>query len=116
MSESNPIDWPASLPVPHIERRYQNLPRSEVVQMEGARIRSRRNHDASLYLIDVKWTFTQDQYDTFRTFFDDTLFNGEDPFIIDLDSPSTEVVFLGGYSFTKADNQFTVSSSLEVIE
>lgn len=92
--------------------------------MSSKRIRTRRMFTEPLDVLEVEWNFTQDQFNTFVSFFDTDLENGSLPF--QLTTPSSgdssqeitrDLAFMGGsYSFSRQDNLFTVVASLEVTE
>lgn len=83
--------------------------------MISRRIRNRRLQDTSIELVEVRWEFTLDQFDTFKTFFDETIDNGALPFAIEFDGVTTEVAFLENYTFAESNNLFSVQTTLEVI-
>jgi hypothetical protein len=62
--------------------------------------------------MDVSWNFTQDQFDDFRTFFNETLVNGSLTF--DWEEVGTLSFWQATYSFSRTDNLFSVTATLEV--
>jgi len=122
MSESAVIEWPDSLPTPLIGRGHTVGSRSDIVMMESGRRRVRRMHDTPIEFIEATWNFTEDQFDTFKTWFENTLENGSLPFyMITTDPPSYrlnwELAFKdGNYEFDRSDNLFSVKAVLEVLD
>ena len=85
--------------------------------MESGRIRHRRSYNQPLKVVDVTWVFTEDQFNTFQNFFEDTLGNGVLPFSVYLLQNVLVVGFLNAtYSFTSDDRCMTVKTSLYYIE
>lgn len=113
--------WPA-IPEPKIMRTHSFGPRHEATRMETSRVRKRRTYTDALELVEVLWHFTQDEFDTFKTFFEVELVNGSarfemDHYSLEEDPPSLvtlEYTFWEGYSFNRSDNLFAVSATLEL--
>lgn len=126
IDSATPI-WPSTLSTPMLGRLHRFFPRPEVVQMESGRFRKRRIFLDSMELMEVQWSFTEDQFDAFELFFHEQLNNGSLSFVLTTAAaaegrPPTEedivreVVFWEGtYSFSRSDNLFAVSATLEVI-
>lgn len=115
MDSNTPI-WPTLLPVPMAKPRMLVAPRNLRTMMESGRIRSRRVNDEPLEVLEVQWSFTANQFFTFKDFFDDTLENGSLPFLIDIFNEEREMVFLESkYDFARSDNLFSVMASLEYL-
>lgn len=94
--------------------------------MESRRYRCRRQHLALLKLVDVSWNFTEDEYAIFQEFFIEQLNQGELLFAmvsIEPDSnPALQRTYIRGlsfwggtYEFSRSDNLFTVSATLEIV-
>lgn len=119
------VYWPLALPVPLVGRSHPFLSRSSQVTMESARIRVRRDALDPLEIVEVSWNFTEDQFEEFKTFFEETLLNGSQSFQLQtLDTGSTRdrlrattrtVAFLDNYRFSRSDNLFNVGGTLEVV-
>lgn len=115
---SAPIYWPDSLPLPlmHPSREYR--PRAEIHQMESKRIRVRRYYPDFFTVYDFEWNFTQDEFDAFKTFFEEDLDNGAEAFRIQmldpLDSGQLSIIdygfFEAGYQFSYSDGVFKVTA------
>lgn len=116
---SDAIIWPESLPAPLIGRTHSLRPRSASTMMESNRKRIRRLHTTSIELIDVDFNFTEDQYDTFRTFFISELDSGVKSFVL----ITYELAALDGYyqivdrlvSFVDGTYSFSQSDGLVVV-
>jgi hypothetical protein len=107
-------------------RQHQVDPRSAPVLMESGRMRRRRTFLDPLELIAVSWNFTEDQFEAFKTFFEIDLQNGSEHFeLITPDFPPAGFVFRTvtrvlafwecNYAFTRSDNLFSVTATLEVV-
>lgn len=107
------MTWPTSLPLPLIKRKYDLDPRNASTIMETGRMRNRRVYDIPVKMIQVAWNFTQDEFDTFKSFFDTDLENGTLTF--DWDEEGTLAFYPATYDFTRTDNLFAVSATLEVV-
>lgn len=123
--DSSLPDWPPGLPTPLLGRTHTIAPRSEVTRMESGRPRVRPADVESLEVMDATWNFTQDQYNTFQTFFINELEHGEKIFeLVTLEQAPDptkvrqwvrEVAFLDAtYSFNRSDNLFVVQAVLEI--
>lgn len=123
---SNTVEWPEDLPVPLLGRRHTLNPRSIITVMESNRKRVRRSDPEAIELLNVRWNFTRDEFDAFRTFFIEDLEQGVLPFTMVTYDPSPTVglttqitwtlAFFGvpPYQFARSDNLFEVSATLEV--
>jgi hypothetical protein len=120
-------EWPSTIPVPLVDRQHEFRPLSDGTLMESGRMRIRRASLLPQEFIKVRWNFTEDQYETFEQFFQTTILNGELSFLLVTYDPSSEefmvtevhreVAFVEGkYGFTKSDNLFAVSATLEVVD
>jgi len=91
-------------------------PRSEVTEMEGGWIRRRRQHLKPRKVWDVEWNLVGDQFSDFKDFFEGDLANGSLPFVLYLLGGLHQVVFAEPeYFFTRTDNLFNVTASLEIL-
>lgn len=126
-SGSGLAGWPTGLPVPLLGRQHTLIPRDVATEMESRRRRKRRVYMDSIEVIEVQWNFTGDQFDTFKTFFEETLENGELPFEMVTYDPSEvygqvqEVTRLlvfhqADYTLSESDNLVSVQAALEVWE
>lgn len=98
--------------------------------MESRRSRIRRDHLAILKAMEVHWSFTEDQYDSFQDFFAVTLKQGEYAFtmstmektansageIEDTEITRVYAFFNATYSFSVSDNLVAVDATLLVVE
>lgn len=93
--------------------------------MESRRLRCRRLHSAPFKTMEVKWNFTADEYDAFRTFFNEVLEYGQNLFAMITQEPDVDPLLIrrytrglffldGTYKFEGSDNLVTVSASLEI--
>ena len=87
MPSSNAVDWPATLPYPLVGPTRNLDARNEVHTMESGRVRVRRYYEAAVEIHDFEWAFTEDEFETFKTFFEDSLLHGEYPFVMTLTDP-----------------------------
>lgn len=107
------VEWP-DIPVPlRAHRRAIDL-QNLTTEMETGRLRKRRQQEDRREIWDVTWNFTEDQFETFKEFFDTTLKNGSIRFHIELLGVDRTVEFFTPYSFNHTDNLFSVSASLLV--
>lgn len=124
-SSDQVVSWPEGVPTPLIERRHLTEPRSEITRMESTRPRVRRVETEGLELMEVVWNMTEDQYDTFRTFFIEDLDQGALMFEMVTFEPAPlagyiytvtrTLAFLdGNYTHSISDNLVTVNAVLEV--
>lgn len=108
--------WPDTIPSPLVRAQVAVDPRSETTEMEGGWIRKRRQHLEPRKVWDVEWNFVVDQFVTFKDFFDGDLGNGSLPFVLYMLGGFKRVVFADAdYSYTRTDNLFNVTASLEVV-
>jgi hypothetical protein len=127
---SNPVTWPTSLPFPSMSPSRTYRPRAEINRMESKRIRVRRYYPGFFTVFNFSWTFLEDEFEAFKTFFEVDLNNGQECFILaqldPLDSDQYETVEYGlveqGYSVTHQNGLYRVtavayieSSTVEVI-
>lgn len=106
------MNWPTTLPLPLVKRRYDQDPRNAVTVMESGRMRSRRMYEIPMRMIGVSWNFTQDQFDTFRSFFNEDLENGTLTF--DWEEEGTLAFYPPTYDVSHTNGLFTVTAQLEV--
>jgi len=106
------MTWPTTLPVALIKRRYDLDPRNVQTLMESGRVRTRRTYDIPVKMIDVTWNFTLDQFNEFRSFFNDDLENGTLTF--DWEEEGSLAFFPPSYEVTGTDGVYSVRAKLEV--
>lgn len=112
--------WPLDLPSQNYSIIF-GASASEVV-FDSERVRQVSTLSDGLVLINVNFIFTLSEYDTFKTFVDNTLNQGADSFDIDLLTGDTvkthEARFVNGQYKSQyiADNAFSVSAQLECFE
>ncbi len=112
--------WPLDLPSQNYSIIF-GASASEVV-FDSERVRQVSILSDGLVLINVNFIFTLSEYDTFKTFVDNTLNQGADSFDIDLLTGDTvkthEARFVNGQYKSQyiADNAFSVSAQLECFE
>lgn len=114
--DSNTPTWPDALPVPL--RAHQQAGDLLFVRtdFDSGRIRKRRIVENPREYWEVVWNFTGDQFEEFKTFFDETLENGASNFSIVLFGHTREAEFReSSYSFSHSDNLYSVTSSLMVV-
>ena len=107
--------WPDDLPLPMRDARHQFLPRNSRTTFETGRVRIRRIYIPILEPLHCVWNFTADQFDTFKTFFEENLVNGSLTFTIEIlgETEEREARFLDAtYNFSRSDNLDSVSASL----
>lgn len=126
MIDSTTPLYPETIPVPKIERTHQKRPRSISTLMESGRMRLRRSYDTEVHYIQATWHFTEDEFDRFKMWFEETLINGEVAFSMETYDESVnageveeitwELLFAeGNYSFSHSDNLYQVLALLEVV-
>ncbi len=112
--------WPLDLPSQNYSIIF-GTSASEVV-FDSERVRQVSILSDGLVLINVNFIFTLSEYETFKTFVDNTLNQGADSFDIDLLTGDTvkthEARFVNGQYKSQyiADNAFSVSAQLECFE
>jgi hypothetical protein len=92
--------------------------------METKRIRVRRAYENYFTIVDLQWNFTQDEFETFKAFFEDDLVNGQYTFVItivDPDDPTQQTVTEYGfyeeaYQFGRGDNLYNVRARMTIEE
>tara|TARA_A100000171_G_scaffold53079_1_gene76351 strand:- start:29228 stop:33025 length:3798 start_codon:yes stop_codon:yes gene_type:complete len=94
--------------------------------MESQRVRHRRTLLVDFEILEATWNFTEDEFDAFNTFYNDTLCNGEGSFELDTTEPDEDPYFLRSYTrvyafhdkpdFSRSDNLFEVNAKLLVVE
>ena len=93
-----------------------SAPQSDVTQMDSGRLRIRRLHDVPFTLLSAKWTFTEEQFQTFQSFFEDTLGNGVETFAINLGDTVHDVVFYeSNYTFKQLRRVTEVTAVLDIL-
>lgn len=113
----DPIAWPTTLPVPLLPTRFASRGSNMAVLFESGRTRTRRTFLTPLETLDVQWNFTEDQFNTFKTFFDVTLNNGATTILIEIYGVEKEMAFQeSNYAFSRSDNLFSVTATLEYID
>jgi len=96
--------------------QVETSPRGGQTEMESGRIRKRRFYTNPFLVSDVEWVFRVDQFVTFKSFFDDTLSNGSETFIITLYGEDKVVAFMEArYSTAHLDGVVTVKGSLQIV-
>lgn len=121
---SAPIYWPEELQLPLMAPAREYRPRAEIHRMESKRVRVRRYYTDFFTVYDFEWNFTQDEFDTFKTFFEAELENGAEAFRIQmldpLDSGQLSIIdyafFDGVYQFTYTDGVFKVTATVVIEE
>lgn len=115
--------WPEALPVPLITRNNSFNPRGSNTVMDSKRIRTRRSFQSPIQFLSAKWNFTEDQFETFKAFFEDDLVNGselfefvsreydEDPHFM-IETTWVLAFWEGKYAFAFSDNVYAVSATL----
>jgi len=112
--DSNTSVWPTALPVPMVGARVNIVTSNNRTMFETGRVRNRRNFQDPIKYVDVVWNFTEDQFSTFKSYFETELENGTLSFIIELFGTDTEVFFFDcSYSFSRSDNLFSVQAFLQ---
>jgi len=116
MPSSNAVDWPSTLPYPLVGPTRSLEPRNEVHTMESGRVRVRKYYEDPVEVHDFEWTFTADQFETFVSFFEDSLLHGEYPFVMTLQDPDDDLseteIEMG---FHEANYQFSYSDGAYLV-
>lgn len=110
------ISWPSSLPAPSLSgHRKVTSARNWVTEMESGRRRVRRQFEQLRKVAEVAWTFTPDQFLSFKSFFEGELENGTQAFMLNLYGEEQEVKMLrADFALEYSDNLFRVTSLLEL--
>jgi hypothetical protein len=124
MSASASVDWPTTLPLPLVGPPRTLQPRNETHIMESQRIRVRRYFTDYRELLDFEWSFTVDEFEIFKAFFEDDLCNGESPFIITFTDPDDSNMqsitdygfFEGEYQWAYTDGVYAVTATVIIEE
>ena len=124
MGASNPVLWPTTLPLPLMSPPREYRPRHEIHRMESKRIRVRRYFPDFFTVHDFEWNFTDDEFDEFKTFFEDQLLNGEEcldiTFLDPFDSDQLATTIYGfinpGYQLSYTNGFFKVTAVVVVEE
>jgi hypothetical protein len=119
--ESSTPYWPDDLPLPLVGGSRDDQPKAALTTMETGRIRKRRMFDQQLKTLQVQWNFTEDQFSTFKSFYEDDLENGSLSFATELFHDESdgfrEVAFTEDqYTFSRSDNLFTVDAELQIVQ
>jgi len=110
----DPVAWPAILPLPLISSTHRWRSGDLVTVMDSGRTRVRRQFPYPLVTWEVAWNLTQDLYDEFRTFFQDTLQQGTITILLEIYGEEKELAFQDSrYSLSRSDGVFRVSAILE---
>ena len=84
--------------------------------MESGRNRSRRVDLVAFQTINVEWSFTQEQYAEFRSFFNTDLENGSRSTTIEIFEVDEDLAFMGStYNVEHTDGSYIVSAKMEYI-
>lgn len=123
--DSNLIPYP-DIPAPLLGRRNRITPRSDGLMMETGRRRIIRKHAGSFEIMEINWSFTEDQFNDFKTFFEIHLQNGSLPFGLVTYDPTDdahyidqiiwELAFMEAYSLSHSDNLYAVTGTVEILD
>jgi hypothetical protein len=113
--------WPATLPLPSLE--YDGAASVPTIVSTGSSAKNRRRSRwrTPYAILNVKWTLTEAQLDTFLTFWSDTLGNGAAQFTIELRYPKNSSLdtwiaqFVGDIEISPDDNMQSVGSMLQLV-
>lgn len=108
--------WPATLPQSPLIEGFSDIPQDAVLRTEMTALSKQRNRfTAVVYDVTESYLMTPVQYNTFRTFFHDTLGNGaEDFFKPNPETGLTEVYqFVDVYESEFNGVQYRVDLSME---
>lgn len=120
-SLSGLVLWPADLPLPYIDNQGEPLHATLASGMPQMRIQRRNRFRSYTTAMMVKWVLNLAQYDSFKAFHKDELFNGMAQFALELKYPYTatltewRVRFIGNYAAVYSDGIWSVDASLELI-
>lgn len=115
------ILYPSTLPAPYVITSGDGQSRGLVTPMDSRRSRHRRRWFDAVTTMNLRWVFTEDQFEEFATFYQTTLNHGADPMSVPLRKFNTvarkDVRFLepSAISARRSDNQFVVSAQVLVV-
>lgn len=110
---SNPIYWPENLPHPLKGPALVIDPRNETLVFETERTRVRKYFPEKLEVFDFQWNFTQDEFDIFKTFYEDELDNGQEAFTIQvLDPDDSNALSIIDYGFFESNYQWSYTDGV----
>jgi len=107
------LEWP-DIPVPLRSHRRSADLQNLTTEMETGHLRKRRQFEDHRELWEVGWNFTEDKFETFKTFFDVTLKNGSVRFHIELFGLDRIAEFFEPYNLSRSDNLYSVGATLLV--
>lgn len=117
--------YPDTLPTPLIDRNHAFKSRPDVTIMETGRARRRRTALEPIEYLECTWNFTQDEFESFKEFYEGDLSNGAFEFAMttfdrspvpgEMYEVTRLLAFAGPYSFIHSDNLYTVNGVLEVV-
>lgn len=123
MTTAIPVDitWSAALPLP--VREFEGQTRNTTIgpSNEAQKVTQRSRYSKAYYILGVSWIFTLSEHETFKFFFDETLYNGAAAFEMDLRYPLISqlnawvVKFTGGYKATYLDGNWRVDAEIELV-
>ncbi len=113
--------WPTTLPLPFVDAEGQPLHQTLASGLEQANILRRSRFFASVVSLQVRWVFSVAEYEEFKTFFLEELYDGAALFVLELrypfNSELTEwrVRISGGFAATHQDGIWTVETAIDLI-
>lgn len=116
------ILWPAGLPLPYVDSQGQPQHSTLAGGLQQMRIQRRRRFHSFTVSLSARWVLTILEYDSFKAFFRDELFNGIAQFSLLVRYPYSstltewKVRFLGNYTAVFQEGIWLVESTLELLE
>jgi len=113
--------WPSTLPLPYVDYSGQPLHVTLASRLENPRILRRSRFHAAVVGVSVQWELGIAEYDTFKTFHQDTLGCGTALFQISLRYPKASVLtdwkarFSGPYEAVYLDGGWQVHVPLDLV-
>lgn len=114
--------WPESLPLPFVD--FSGSPRDTTLtspETDPAKIRRRSRYTKNYHSLPVKWVFTTAEYNTFKSFFKNTL-RASSAFSIELRFPKNSALsewiarFISdGFEATPEEGMWVVDALLDLV-
>jgi len=120
-SESGLVLWPSDLPLPYVDAQGQPQHATLAGGVQQMRIQRRNRFRSHTVSFSVRWVLSIAEYDSFKAFYRDELYNGIAQFSLSVRYPYNSgltewrVRFLGNYAGVYQEGVWAVEATLELL-